>query len=249
MAIIGPAQRKDAINAGGQPETPGVGPKRLNATTGGKMRQTSEDVRQTGFKMTHSQLIQTFKRYLEGKTPPGLIFTECALYPKMTAATGVRGIPDVIEIKKTYAFKTAIYEIKISRGDFLGDIRSGKWKKYIKQAKRFYFVTLPGVATLEDIPRGAGFYEYTGKAVIKGRRVVYTDNFTRRRGSSGKFEDAPQTPPVLDPPALKALIFNQDKRITELEEKVRRTIRFWELKKHKHKHPDKWGDPWQPKLF
>lgn len=64
---------------------------------------------------------------------------------------------DVIKIAYSYTrFCVAIYEIKVSRADFLSDIRSGKWRGYLSHCHRFYFAVAQGVAKKEDIPEEAG---------------------------------------------------------------------------------------------
>lgn len=64
---------------------------------------------------------------------------------------------DVIKIAYSYTqFSVAIYEIKISRADFLSDIRSGKWRGYLDHCHRFYFAVAQGIAKKEEIPEEAG---------------------------------------------------------------------------------------------
>lgn len=71
---------------------------------------------------------------------------------------------DVLGIKPSYTrFCVAIYEIKVSRADFLSDIRSGKWRSYLPHCHRFYFATLPGVCSKDDIPAEAGWMVRTDK--------------------------------------------------------------------------------------
>lgn len=68
------------------------------------------------------------------------------------------GLADVITIKPSYTrFCLSIFEVKVSRSDFLGDIRAEKWKRYLPHCHRFYFATLPEVATKVDIPPEAGW--------------------------------------------------------------------------------------------
>lgn len=72
---------------------------------------------------------------------------------------------DVLGIKPSYTrFCVAIYEVKISRSDFLSDIRSGKWRSYLPHCHRFYFATLPGICSREDIPAEAGWMVRTDKS-------------------------------------------------------------------------------------
>lgn len=54
-------------------------------------------------------------------------------------------------------FAISIYEVKVSRSDFLSDIRSGKWRSYLPNCHRFYFATLSDVCQKSDIPDDAGW--------------------------------------------------------------------------------------------
>lgn len=84
-------------------------------------------------------------------------------------------LADVIIIKPSYTrFCVSIFEIKISRSDFLSDIRSGKWMGYLKHCHRFYFAVAQGVAKKEDIPEEAGLIIRgpNGWQVQKGAPVI-----------------------------------------------------------------------------
>lgn len=70
-----------------------------------------------------------------------------------------RPVPDALRIRMSYTRPDfAIYEIKVSRADFLADIRTDKWQTYLPYCSRFYFATPEhGVATADDIPFVAGW--------------------------------------------------------------------------------------------
>lgn len=64
---------------------------------------------------------------------------------------------DLIKIHESYnKFSLSIYEVKHSRNDFLSDIRTEKWKGYLKYCHRFYFAIESGIAKIEEIPEEAG---------------------------------------------------------------------------------------------
>ena len=70
---------------------------------------------------------------------------------------------DVLICQPSYQnFLISIYEIKISRSDFLSDIRKGKWREYLPHSNLFYFATVEGICSLEDIPEEAGWIVRTG---------------------------------------------------------------------------------------
>ena len=70
---------------------------------------------------------------------------------------------DVVCCKASYtSFSLDIMEVKISREDFLSDIRKKKWMDYLPHCNRFYFAVKKGVCTKEDIPEEAGLLVYNG---------------------------------------------------------------------------------------
>lgn len=83
---------------------------------------------------------------------------------------------DVVEIKPSYTrFCVSIYEIKISRADFLSDIRSEKWKGYLEHCHRFYFAVPSGMVKKEEIPKEAGLIVRgeTGWTTVKAANNRY----------------------------------------------------------------------------
>jgi len=70
------------------------------------------------------------------------------------------GVPraDLVEVKPSYTrFCVSIYEIKVSRADFLSDIRTGKWRSYLPRCHRFYFAMPAGMVNINEIPEEAGW--------------------------------------------------------------------------------------------
>lgn len=96
---------------------------------------------------------------------------------------------DVLGVKPSYTrFCVSIYEVKVSRADFLSDIRSGKWRTYLPHCHRFYFATLPGVCEKSDIPAEAGW-------MVRGE-----NSWTSRKAS-------PSRPVEIPVQTLQALVF------------------------------------------
>lgn len=66
---------------------------------------------------------------------------------------------DVVDIRPSYTrFCLSIFECKVSRADFLSDIRRGKWKSYLPECHRLYFALLSGVGGAHEIPAECGLY-------------------------------------------------------------------------------------------
>lgn len=76
------------------------------------------------------------------------------------------GVPraDIVVIKPSYTrFLITIHEVKATRPDFLSDIRTGKWEKYLPHCHRFYFAMPKGIANKKEIPGDAGLLLYGEK--------------------------------------------------------------------------------------
>jgi len=94
--------------------------------------------------------------------------------------------PDVFTIKPSLQLKYAnpcIYEVKVSRADFLGDIaRPEKRQAYLKMAEAVYYVAKEGLIDADEVPQGFGLMveKEDGKFVLskkaKRHKVVLDDH-------------------------------------------------------------------------
>jgi len=74
------------------------------------------------------------------------------------------GQADVITIKPSYTkFNLDIYEVKVTRSDFLTDLKKGKYKKYLPHCNRLYFAIVGDIAKKDEIPDGIGLIKRTKK--------------------------------------------------------------------------------------
>lgn len=67
--------------------------------------------------------------------------------------------PDIIAVNRTlniYGLEPHIYEIKVSRSDFLQDVRTEKYKKYLGYAHKFYYAVPYGLVEKEEVPKELG---------------------------------------------------------------------------------------------
>ena len=66
---------------------------------------------------------------------------------------------DVVSVKPSYRkFCISVYEVKVSRADFLNDIRSEKWRGYLQHCERIYFAVPAGMVSKEEVPEEAGLF-------------------------------------------------------------------------------------------
>jgi len=86
------------------------------------------------------------------KIAPGrMVWTDMQLGPSGSPR------PDVYTIEKSYSNpKPTVYEIKVSRSDFLSDIKSGKYLKYFDFAQQVYFAVPDGLVKKSEIPDNCG---------------------------------------------------------------------------------------------
>ena len=120
---------------------------------------------------------------------------------------------DLVVCRPTYKeFTLSIFEVKISRADFLSDIRSDKWRLYLPHCHRFYFAAKDGVCKKNDIPEEAGL-------MIRNDKGWYTA------------KAAPRLMPNVPQETLLSLIFARqrrsirEKRIDDILEMNRRGYR------------------------
>lgn len=65
--------------------------------------------------------------------------------------------PDVFTIEKSYSKPmNTVYEIKVSRSDFLADVTAGKYLKYFQYASLVYFAAPDGLISKTEVPEGCG---------------------------------------------------------------------------------------------
>lgn len=66
-------------------------------------------------------------------------------------------IADVMSVIPSYKrFSLSMYEVKVTRSDFLRDLRYGKWKGYLPHCHRLYFAVPSGMVKKEEIPEETG---------------------------------------------------------------------------------------------
>lgn len=84
---------------------------------------------------------------------------------------------DLVVCKPSYRrFCLAIFEIKVTRADFLSDIRTGKWRDYLPHCDRFYFAVCKGVLQKADIPEEAGLIVRGPKGWHTSKAAPVMDN-------------------------------------------------------------------------
>lgn len=177
-----------------------------------------------GNQRPHRDLIDSLAAHLElSGPPPWVVVPELTLGPAWGAGEDGFGRADVWACKVAWSQPCVrIYECKVTRADLLGDLRSGKWKRYLEHCNQFFFAFPRELASALELPREIGVM-VLGE---KGWRCLR----------------APYVRPVeIDELDLRAALFNlrglahpatpesrgRARRIAEREKKLRE--RGWEL--------------------
>jgi hypothetical protein len=111
--------------------------------------------------MTHDQLAEDL-----AIAKGGIPFLNACLGSVFKKSKTARA--DLVVCTPSYTrFCLSVYEVKVTRADFLSDIRSCKWRDYLPHCHRFYFAVAKGVADKSDIPDEAGL-------VVRGPKGWHT---------------------------------------------------------------------------
>lgn len=98
----------------------------------------------------HDQLANDLANHLAGKSGR-MIWTDMQLGPSGSAR------PDVYTIEPSFVSpRPTSYEIKISRSDFMSDVGSGKWQKYLEFSGAVVFAVPAGLVDKREIPDRCG---------------------------------------------------------------------------------------------
>jgi len=99
---------------------------------------------------------------------------------KEVAVRGCDGRIDVVAVRRRQYLRKQFraYEVKVSRSDFLSDVGSQKWRKYLSICHQVYFAAPAGLLRKEEIPKGAGLTVYGKKGwqVVKSAPVHEPEN-------------------------------------------------------------------------
>lgn len=129
--------------------------------------------------------------------------TECITFAEVGIGSrwlsgGQVPIPDLLTLQKSYTKPApTIYECKVSKSDFAGDVRSGKWMRYLPLCCRFYFALPEGIVKKTEIPDEAGliirkaegwhvskspkFHEATAWDTVNVQALLMAGAFTQER--------------------------------------------------------------------
>lgn len=122
---------------------------------------------------THDDLLHDLASHIKstGYNGSRMVWTDISM------GSGSSQRPDVFSLEKSFARPNpTAYEIKVSRGDFLSDVKSGKWTGYLQFASKVVFCLPEGLVKKTEIPTEAGLmvrgekgWRSIKKATVSGR--------------------------------------------------------------------------------
>lgn len=99
---------------------------------------------------SHQALCDDLESHLRGNS-------DRMVFQNITMGQYHGGRPDVFTVMKSFAnFRADTYEIKVSRSDFLSDVTSGKWRKYLDHSHAVWFAVPEGMIKATELPEGVG---------------------------------------------------------------------------------------------
>lgn len=108
--------------------------------------------------VAHDDLARKLAVHLAQNTDR-MIWTDMQLGPQGSPR------PDVYTINKSYVRPLPLaYECKISKADFMSDVTSGKWQKYLEFASGVIFCAPKGLISKDDVPSTCGLIIYNAES-------------------------------------------------------------------------------------
>lgn len=141
--------------------------------------------------------------------------------PEFSTPRVKNGRLDMIAILTTYqAQEIRGFEIKVARSDFLKDIDTGKYSKYLNVCHSLYFVAPTGLIKKNELPKGCGLLTWNGTKFTSVQRAIKQDD-----------------PPELNWQTYTGMLMRQHGlNIDSLKEAERRTDKFFGIKKAMARH-------------
>lgn len=113
--------------------------------------------------MRHNDLASSLAAHLRSKSfDPPRVTWENLSFSDWTPGASLHCRPDVFSIMPTLDVEKSrpwTHEVKVSRADFLSDIRSGKWRQYTAFSCRVFFAAPKGLIRVDELPAEAGLWE------------------------------------------------------------------------------------------
>lgn len=125
-------------------------------------------------KWTHNGLMHDLAEHLRGQDK--IVFTDQHAGPAGSQR------PDVLAINPSYGgWSPTAFECKVSRADFLSDIKSGKWTGYLKIASAVSFAVPAELVSKAEIPTQAGLIvrHESGWRFAKKPTIQALENYDR----------------------------------------------------------------------
>jgi len=122
--------------------------------------------------MNHADLVTRAERLLRNTFHCGVVLTELVTY------TSTGETPDAIG---WVWGRSILVECKTSRQDFFADQKKRSRQPYAKALGQWrFYLTLPDLIAVDEIPEGWGLYEVNGRGIIHKGGEKYTSGYPQR---------------------------------------------------------------------
>ena len=124
--------------------------------------------------LTHNELASSLAAHLRGRHCDHRVTWENLAFSDWTPGVNLHCRPDVFSIRPTLDVEKCrpwTHEVKVSRADYLRDIRSQKWRQYASFSCRVFFAAPKGLLQPIELPPEAGLWEFDQTAAMKWRLV------------------------------------------------------------------------------
>jgi len=119
---------------------------------------------------SHTDLIISLGEHLRGGG--WIVFPEITLGSAWIQRNAQRA--DILAMKPSYRkAQVTIFEVKVSRSDFLADVNAGKYRGYLEHCERLSFATPKGMIKKSEVPEGCGLVTHNDNRwhTVKAARV------------------------------------------------------------------------------
>lgn len=112
---------------------------------------------------THNELASSLAAHLRSRACDHRVTWENLEFTDWSDDKSLHCRPDVFSIRPTLDVTKCrpwTHECKISRADFLSDVRSGKWRQYVHFSCRVFFAAPRGLLDPIELPKEAGLWDF-----------------------------------------------------------------------------------------
>lgn len=120
--------------------------------------------------LSHNDLASSLAAHLRSRHCDHRVTWENLAFSDWTPGVSLHCRPDVFSIRPTLDVEQCrpwTHEVKVSRADFLCDVRSAKWRQYVHFSCRVFFAAPKGLISPLELPTETGLWEFDQERDVK----------------------------------------------------------------------------------